>query len=208
MQYLKNLTKFSYVEIDDLFDEFKDEILVRSKSGATIKQAIPKIGLLKEKEAVSFCDGKKDFRERVKGKNLIKNNKWVKDRQGKFARDKDGHKILRKKGIPQGSPISATLANIYMIEFDTVISNSVRELGGLYQRYSDDMVAIVEEQHMQNIIDLFQVEITKSKLDIQPSKTQIFFFKEFNGKYGCREYNINTRTLSDKYKFDYLGIFF
>ena len=199
----RNLTKFSYVEIDELFEEFKDDMLVKDKDGNIIKQAIPKIELLKEKKAVSFCDGKNEFRTRVKGKNLIKNNKWLKDEHG--------NKILRKKGIPQGSPISATLANIYMIDFDTVVNKAITDLGGLYQRYSDDMVAVVEEEHMQDIIDLFQNEIKNSKLKIQPSKTQVFLFKEFKGKYGCREYNLKTKKKSKKSKnskFDYLGFSF
>lgn len=196
----RNLTKFSYIEIDDLFDEFKDDMLVKQKNGDVIKKAIPKIELLKEKGAVSFCDGKKEFRDRVRNKNLIKNNKWKKDKNGKV--------FLRKKGIPQGSPISATLANIYMIDFDSKINETIQGLGGLYQRYSDDMVAIAEEEHMHSIIDLFQREIKNSKLKIQPSKTQVFYFKEFDGKYGCREYNLNTKELSDKFNFDYLGFSF
>lgn len=196
----RNLTKFSYVEMEDMFEEFKDDMYVKKKDGSVVKKAITKIELLKEKNAVSFCDGNDEFKTRVRGKKLIKNNKWIKD--------ENGNKTLRKKGIPQGSPISATLANIYMIDFDTIVNKSISKMGGLYQRYSDDMVAIVEEQHMHNVISLFQKKVKESKLEIQPSKTQVFLFKKFNGIYECREYDLKTKKLSNKYKFDYLGFSF
>jgi len=45
-------------------------------------------------------------------------------------------------GIPQGSPISDLLANLYMIDFDTKMNAHVSSIGGKYFRYSDDILII------------------------------------------------------------------
>lgn len=47
------------------------------------------------------------------------------------------------KGIPQGSPISAVLSNVYMIDIDKQIKSYVNDLGGVYMRYSDDFIIIL-----------------------------------------------------------------
>ncbi len=45
-------------------------------------------------------------------------------------------------GIPQGSPISGLLANIYMLDVDTTCMSFMQEKGGSYRRYSDDILLI------------------------------------------------------------------
>ena len=46
-------------------------------------------------------------------------------------------------GIPQGSPISAVLSNVYMIEFDEQVKEYVSLNGGIYMRYSDDFLIVL-----------------------------------------------------------------
>jgi hypothetical protein len=62
-------------------------------------------------------------------------------------------------GIPQGSPISATLANIYMLEFDQEIFDGASSIGGFYQRYSDDLIIICEQRFEDDIIKLIRERI-------------------------------------------------
>lgn len=51
------------------------------------------------------------------------------------------------KGVPQGSPISALLSNIYMLPVDRRMAALAKECGGLYLRYSDDILLICEPQN-------------------------------------------------------------
>jgi hypothetical protein len=46
-------------------------------------------------------------------------------------------------GIPQGAPISDLLANAYLIDFDIKMAAYARARGGVYMRYSDDILVIV-----------------------------------------------------------------
>lgn len=46
-------------------------------------------------------------------------------------------------GVPQGAPLSDLLANLYMLDFDILIRDAVKAVGGNYFRYSDDVLIIV-----------------------------------------------------------------
>jgi len=86
------------------------------------------------------------------------------------------------KGIPQGSPISAFLSNLYMLDFDQKVSAAVEEQGGIYYRYCDDMLFIVPTQWRDSIAGMVRTEIHKLKIDINPKKTEIRDFKFIDGK--------------------------
>ncbi len=192
----RNLTKFSYLELEDIFEEFKNDIIIK-KDDITKRIKVDRLALLKNKDAIAFCETK-DFDLRIRKKKLIKKNKHS-DKQGT---------ALRNKGIPQGSPISSTLANIYLLQFDKIINEEISKIGGIYRRYSDDMVVIADEEFKDKIIEIFNLNISALDLEIQPSKTQIFYFKEFGGKFTCREYNTTTGLLTSNSKFEYLGFTF
>ena len=53
-----------------------------------------------------------------------------------------------KKGIPQGTPLSAMAANLSMLEFDTVVHAAVSAVGGSYRRYSDDILILCSAEHL------------------------------------------------------------
>lgn len=79
-------------------------------------------------------------------------------------------------GIPQGTPISALLSNVYMFDFDRVLHAQVSEWGGLYRRYCDDILCIVPPQHQADAANLIESEIKKVNLAIQPDKQGAFVF--------------------------------
>ena len=78
-------------------------------------------------------------------------------------------------GIPQGSPISATLANVYMLDADKLINEKVLEHNGFYMRYSDDFMIVLPEQEGYEIFREV-IEIIKGipNLYLENKKTQFF----------------------------------
>lgn len=196
----KSLTEFSYVNENQLFNEFKDEIIVETKSGKRTKKRIKRKKFLLSSGAIAFCK-KNQFKSRVRDRGLVKESKYIND---SFPKER----VKRKKGIPQGTPLSAVLANIYMLKFDKTINKEVRKVGGLYRRYSDDMVIVCEEKDAKKLKELVQKEIKKSLLDIQDKKTSYFRFEKNNDHYTCKEWISETKTWYSNTNFEYLGFEF
>ena len=79
-----------------------------------------------------------------------------------YDRNGDSHKFITLNqhkdeqgnvcGIPQGSPISASLANIYMLEIDKYIYEYVKSYNGLYMRYCDDFIVIIPDKDMKYVL--------------------------------------------------------
>ncbi len=193
----KNITHFSYVDIYDLFDEFKNELLT-VKRGVLEKTSVSNLKHMRDEEIIAFCKSR-DFNKRIRQKNLIKSNK--KDLQD------DGSLTYRKKGVPQGSPISAFLANLYLIEFDSMINNMVTSSGGLYRRYSDDIVIVCNYEDGTIFRDFILNEIKKFDLEIQKEKTNTFLFQRKENEYTCYKQLPNGKLNPNK-KFSYLGFEF
>lgn len=194
----KSITKFSYVEEKDLFSHFQNKIWIKNNSGRFRQNEIKRIEYLFNQNAIAYCH--KDDIQEVRKNGLIYSNK----------KDENGN--LRDYGICQGSPISATLANMYMLDFDIFIKNEINKINGLYRRYSDDMVVVCSTQHKQHVIALFQNAINKmAELTIEPSKTQIFHFNYDNkdGRLYCfQEFANGLNQNSKNRNFEYLGFSF
>jgi hypothetical protein len=156
-QVFKAITDFVYVEIGDLIEEFEE-------------LKIKKMSYIKERALESFCKTDIEFRERVKKKGLIKANK-IDFKKG----------TPRIYGIPQGSPISATLSNLYLLDFDRFILEQVENIGGLYKRYSDDILVVCPIEHAEVIKNSVYNYIKEDlKLIIQAEKTQEVVFRRDN----------------------------
>ncbi|MGX5854945.1 reverse transcriptase domain-containing protein [Dyadobacter jiangsuensis] len=92
------------------------------------------------------------------------------------------NKLLRKyggpnngeKGIPQGTPISAVLSNLYFLQSDIEILKITSPLEGLYRRYSDDILLICPTDQVENVIKTVKDIIERQlSLKIQDNKTII-----------------------------------
>jgi hypothetical protein len=78
-------------------------------------------------------------------------------------------------GIPQGSPISAMLSNIYLLEFDARMTAVATRAGGFYRRYCDDILIVIGpeplqralvEQELAHVIAEHKVTENKKKRDV------------------------------------------
>lgn len=119
----------------------------------------------------------KEFRQKVRGGGLIKKN-------------------IAAKGIPQGSPISALLSNIYMLNLDQEVYEMITALGGRYYRYCDDMLFIVPLSWRDNVAGEVVKKIKALRIEINTKKTERRTFTY-----------LNKRLLSDK-PLQYLGFLF
>ena len=156
----KNVTHFSYVRIEDLFNLFNGQIICQTKTGVR-KKRLTHVKYFKEKGAIAFCE--KDALPELRNRGFIHPNK---------NKSKDGHPI----GIPQGLPISSVLANIYMWEFDQKLNSYLCQIGGYYRRYCDDIILIFPSSHMQNVnVESLQKMLNcETALDISKDKTKTF----------------------------------
>lgn len=77
----------------------------------------------------------------------------------------------KHRGIPQGSPVSALLSNIYMFEFDKAMHAVACACGGLYRRYCDDIMLIVPPEHAVTAENVAMSFIRVLKLNINAEKT-------------------------------------
>ncbi len=176
----KNITRFSYVDIQDIFKEYQNEIICKKtikkdRKIKEVKKKISRLKFLKNQEAIAFCY-KNDFLKNKK--HLIKSHKFIKDKEtGKLS--------PRNFGIPQGSPISSTLANLYLLNFDKKVNIFITSKNGYYKRYSDDMIIVCSYEDIEHVENLIYKEIKKYKLEIQEHKTQKFIFERGGGKMKC-----------------------
>lgn len=108
--------------------------------------------------------------------------------------DKNDEFIIKKNhrpyGIPQGSPLSGVLANIYMVEYDQQIAQQVAKYGGYYRRYSDDFMILLPCKDMSegqwnlflnNLKGLFVQKSNRSNknlVKLSPEKTQKYILTE------------------------------
>lgn len=83
-------------------------------------------------------------------------------------------------GIPQGTPISALLSNVYLLGFDEKISKAVADLNGRYFRYCDDILVVVPESESVGVKAMVDVMLDEVKLKANEKKTETsqFFYKK------------------------------
>ena len=85
-------------------------------------------------------------------------------------------------GIPQGSPISAVLANVYMLRFDKTIQEYAADKGGIYRRYSDDFIIAIpitaEDEAKEHIDYVFHyIDTLGGLVELQREKTSLYLFE-------------------------------
>lgn len=108
------------------------------------------------------------------------------------------------RGIPQGTPISAVLSNVYMIEYDQRIKEYVEQNNGIYMRYSDDFIIVLPFNNIETI-EVYKESILSfidsmdDLVNLQTEKTSCYIHKD------RKVYSYPDNKLS---QIDYLGFVF
>ena len=117
-------------------------------------------------------------------------------------------KNRHRYGIPQGTPISAFLSNLYMLCFDKQMNNLLSSAKGLYRRYSDDFIIVIP-----STIDLNEIwqkidSIIKStpRIVLQEKKTKVFSYEDLK-ILNCNSCLFPT-IANSKNELEYLGFAF
>jgi hypothetical protein len=150
----KNVTRYASVDRDALYRKLEFIGPKFLPNGRSTE------GYLVRRVPLQVCDAR-SFRKKVA--NLIQVNK-------------------EPHGIPQGSPISDVLANMYLIDFDAKVASELAKCGGSYYRYSDDILIIVPSEGEDFKIRLESVQAIMNecgeKLVIQDKKSSVYSFEK------------------------------
>lgn len=155
----KILTKYSYINQKGLLKKYKGPKKRGDVLPATLMDLIPGTGI-------------NDKFKQLNIDQLIVTNNLPDKKTGRLC------------GIPQGSPISALLSNIYLIDFDEDLKNKSIEEGFIYRRYCDDILVICDSEKALDIMDFIIDKISKEyHLKIQYEKVDLIdFHKNSKGK--------------------------
>lgn len=130
---------------------------------------------LRGKKHISFCNDANEFRHRVRKRGLIKKHPHKNKVTGEYI------------GIPQGTPISAFLSNLYLFEFDSIMFNQVQlTKKGMYRRYSDDIIIVCKRQDADFLKHLVLTTIENEfSLSINSDKVSTSSFHESHTGLTC-----------------------
>ncbi len=113
------------------------------------------------------------------------------------------HTNQKHYGIPQGLPISGVLANLSMLDFDSDMREFALKNNGIYRRYSDDVLLVVNSNAAETANAKVISGLVKLGLRVSEGKTDIkIFSRDEKGVLICKNANGNLSH------FQYLGIEF
>ncbi|WP_306569236.1 reverse transcriptase/maturase family protein [Faecalispora jeddahensis] len=177
----KNITKYSKW---DLMSLLKINSLITEEELDSLKKAREEAETGKTGKARGWLAKLDEKIKALNGQDLV----LTKEQFKKYKKDcieknvpsaDDENQTIR--GIPQGSAISAVLSNVYMIEFDEKVEKYVRELNGLYLRYSDDFIIVIPNScgsSLHNVKEfVFGLVANTSGIDLQTDKTQLYSYE-------------------------------
>lgn len=168
----KAATRYSHIDIDDLRVR---EVKKHQRKAGFDEQ---KLAHLRTQNIHAFFESPKEMREAIKNGDITL------------------HVNKDKKGIPHGLPISASLANLYMLAFDkAMLQHIAKPFKAFYRRYSDDIIIVCDTKDYLDIKNFVLTEIQKSQLTISADKTEICFFTYQNGKLSVER---EITTMEDK----------
>jgi len=169
MRIYRILTQYSYIKPSSLLEKYKGPKKRNEVPIETLMDVVPGTGLTEK-----FMQLKKD-------QLIVSNN----------LPDKGTNRLC---GIPQGSPISALLSNIFLIDFDADLKKRSIDEGFTYLRYCDDILLICDTDKAYDLLNSVIKKISDEYyLTIQPSKVDLVDFHK-NSKGQLRGFRRPRRT--------------
>lgn len=160
----RSLTQYAVVERHKVFERF--DLYQKGTGVNRLEKRKRKIDKMRDERLRQICTPE-EFRQKVCGEDpnypsLIQKNR-------------------KPFGIPQGTPISDLIANLYLIDFDQRLSRWVRKRGGKAFRYCDDIIVILPHKNGQDYNlakNYLQNSIPQhgSQLEIQDKKVSVSRF--------------------------------
>lgn len=140
---------------DDHYSVFR---AITKHASVELIEARKKLGISRSKleKSKKFCSAE-EFRCVIRDGGLINVNK-------------------NNFGIPQGSPISALLSNLYLLPFDEKIKIHTKKWNGFYRRYCDDILIVVPIAHKNEACEKVKELLKELKLEVQDKKTLVCTF--------------------------------
>jgi hypothetical protein len=128
----KNISRYSVVDVSLLQERLGLQSMVAV--GSRKQRRRRRIDELKSNNFRQLCSAS-DFRVLVAGKGSLPS-----------LIQKNGFDF----GIPQGTPISDIIANFYLLDFDVQMHRWASARGGIYKRYSDDIIIVIPTKAQAN----------------------------------------------------------
>ena len=167
--------------IEPVLDKEFETCSFAYRKGRSVKQAVMKLKEYYEQGYRWVVDSDIDaFFDNVDHDLLLKKfNDFIHDKtiqwlvaQWITAEIWDGAKLTRlKKGIPQGSPISPTLANLFLDELD----EAMLKAGYKFVRYADDYIVVCKDRDKaQNALQLSKEILERLHLHLDEEEITTF----------------------------------
>lgn len=217
------------IDISGYFDNI-DHKLLRSKWSKIIEQPLPadQYKLFRSVTQYSYCvknniltnlkvsmdklnPTPSNLLKIIPGYNTSSKYDYLREKGLIVVNNKPKANADRIVGIPQGSPISSVLSNIYLVDFDKKMNSEYPELNLYYRRYCDDILIVCEEKNVEQVMKLVVDSLTDDhNLKINKKKLEIIKFVQKKNKQlvGVKYDLENLKETKDKASLQYLGFEF
>jgi len=165
----RNITRYADVDRDEAYVRYGHARWEVTATGRRLK--------ITSKRIPVQLGSMEDFRRKIAGKGCS----WPK----LIERHTDPH------GIPQGAPLSDLLANLYLFDFDIDIQDYVLARGGVYFRYSDDILIVLPgsqttEADAAEVFARDRISAYGPALQIKAAKTSAYVYWRAGGAHRYR----------------------